>query len=954
MPVPQNIQEHRLDDGLKVLIKPMRTTPVVSVWIWYHVGSRCERPGITGISHWVEHMLFKGTPTFGKGEIMKSIGRVGGTDNGFTREDDTVYFETLPAEHLDLGLRLEADRMVNSTFDPGEVASERSVIISEREGAENYPQMRLMEDVIGTAYQVHPYRWSVVGYKSDLQKITREDLFEHYRRFYAPGNATLVLVGDLEPEKALDLVRRRFGDIPSRGVQYEVRSEEPEQVGERRVEVRRPGNAIYWTCVYHIPPYAHADRLPLMVLEAVLSGARALSYSGGGFLGKSARLHDALVNRKKLAVWAGGGGRFLKDPGLFSLWMMLRDGVKPERAEAAIFAEIQKMQDSGPRPAELKRTLRQVRAQVEYARDGITANAFMIGQFDSVGALAELDTVVDRIAVVSAEDVVRVARTYLVRRNRTVGVFIPEGGGQGAGGAPPAVHAAWFSGARCAPLRGHSADRAQALDPLGRARFFADAWAGAAPGSFAVRDGLAAGDGFGASEQRAASEGGRAGTGGRSALLGIRERVPDCGAAATLTPPIQERVLACGARVLGIGNWDSHGVAIAGFLRAGGALDPPGREGLAYLTVRMLDQGTKRKNYRQVAALTDGIGASIYFSSGADSTDFGGKCLAGDLPKVLGLLKECLSEASVPEAELGKVRQQILTAMKADRDSTSWLAMRAAVEALYPAEHPYHRDLRGTPETLGGLGRGSALDFIARFFGPQNLTVALVGPLSFDAMCRQVDRAFGPWRPLDAVPAFEPQPVQTAVSPGEKVITVPGKSQCDIVMAWIAVPRTHPDYHALWVAASIFGQFGLMGRIGERVRDQMGLAYYASAYLDAQLQAGHLAIRAGVNPANVRKALAAIREETERFCTEPVTEQELNDSIGYLVGSLVLRMETSDSLAYVVRDIALHNLPLDYLERYRAEIRAVHRERVLELARTYLAGAEPVVTIAGPELPERS
>jgi len=940
MPAPQDIHERRLDNGLRVLIKPMRTTPVVSLWIWYHVGSRCERPGITGISHWVEHMLFKGTPSFPKGEIMKSISRVGGMDNGFTREDDTVYFETLPAEHLDLGLRIEADRMVNSTFDPNEVASERSVIISEREGAENYPQMRLMEDVIGTAYQVHPYRWSVVGYKSDLQKITREDLFEHYGRFYAPDNATLVLVGDLEPEKALDLIRTRFGDIPSRGVQYEVRSEEPEQVGERRVEVRRPGNAIYWTCVYHVPPYAHLDRLPLMVLEAVLSGARALSFSGGGFLGKSARLHDALVNRKKLVVWAGGGGRFLRDPGLFSLWMMLRNGVKPEKAEAAIFAEIERLQDSGPKPAELKRTLRQVRAQVEYARDGITANAFMIGQFDSVGALAELDTVADRIATVTAEDVVRVARTYLIRRNRTVGVFIPEGEAQGAGGPPPAVHAAYLPSARCPLPRGQFAAAERALGPLARARFFTGAPASAAPGSFGARPGPAAGDGLGACGQRAASDGGRpsatgAGPGASSPLLQIRERVLDCG-----------------ARVLGMQNRDSHCVAIAAFLRAGGALDPPGREGLAYLTVRMLDQGTRRRNYRQVAALTDGLGASIYFSSGADSTDFGGKCLPGDLPRVLGLLKECLAEASVPEPEMEKVRQQILTAMKADRDSTGWLAMRAALEALYPAEHPYRRDLRGTPETLGRLSRDAALDFIARSFGPQNLTVALVGPLSFDAMCRQVERAFGSWRPLGAVPAWQPQPVQTAVSPGEKIIAVPGKSQCDIVMGWIAVPRTHPDYHALSVAASIFGRFGLMGRIGERVRDRMGLAYYASAYLDAQLQAGHLAIRAGVNPANVRRALAAIREETERFCTEPVTEQELSDSIGQLVGSLVLRTETSDSLAYLVRDIALHNLPLDYLERYRAEIRAVSRERVLELARKYLAAAEPVVTIAGPELPE--
>ncbi|MHC4593288.1 MAG: M16 family metallopeptidase [Planctomycetota bacterium] len=155
----QGITEHRLANGLKVLMKPMRTAPVVSVWIWYRVGSRHERPGITGISHWVEHMLFKGTPEFTKGEIFKSICRVGGSNNGFTREDNTVYFETLPTEHLDLGLRIEADRIVNSTFDADEVASERTVIISEREGAENHPQMRLREAVNGIAYQVHPYRW---------------------------------------------------------------------------------------------------------------------------------------------------------------------------------------------------------------------------------------------------------------------------------------------------------------------------------------------------------------------------------------------------------------------------------------------------------------------------------------------------------------------------------------------------------------------------------------------------------------------------------------------------------------------------------------------------------------------------------------------------------------------------------------------------------------------------
>ncbi|MHC5034707.1 MAG: M16 family metallopeptidase, partial [Planctomycetota bacterium] len=590
--------------------------------------------------------------------------------------------------------------------------------------------------------------------------------------------------------------------------------------------------------------------------------------------------------------------------GLFVLSMMLRDGVKPEKAEAAMFSEIRKLQDKGPKPAELKKAVNQVRAQVEYARDGITANAYTIGNLGSFDALDELETLVDRVAAVSAEDVIRVARTYLQARNRTVGVFIPEGEAETpAGGPSPREAHSWSFPGRWRPLL--PAD----VTPAGEAGNVA--WPSLEAPWFAA----------------------------------------SLGAGTVDLPLIQKRVLDCGTTVFGIESRDSHCVAMAGFLRGGATLDPAGSEGLAYLTAHMLDEGTSRRNCRQIAAVTDKIGASISFGAGADSTDLGGKCLPRGLPKVLALLRECLSDLAAPEPELEKVRQQTVTAMKADRDSTRWLAARAAYEALYPPGHAYHRDHRGTLESIAGIRRETVLEFAAGAFGPQNLTLVLVGPLSFDRMCRQVDNALGSWQPLERVPAFQPLPVEVAASPGERVITVPGKSQCDLVVAQIAVPRSHPDYHALLVASSIFGRFGLMGRIGDRVRDEMGLAYYAYGFLLARTQAGHWEVMAGVNPANVRKALAAITEETRRFCSELVTEQELADTVGNLVGSLALRMETSDSLVYLARDIAFHNLPLDYLERFRAEVQNVTRDKVLALAQRYLADVEPVVVIAGPELP---
>src|SRR5512142_3098352 len=199
------------------LVVPVRTAPVATFWVWYRVGSRNEVPGITGVSHWVEHMMFKGTPDLGKGEIMRLINRNGGVDNAFTWTDFTAYFETLPSDRIDLALRIESDRMVNSLFDPDEVASERTVIISEREGGENDPRFWLAEEVQAAAFKVHPYHHDTIGWKVDLENMTRDDLYTHYKTFYAPNNAVIVAVGDFDAVEMSEKVRQAFGGLPARG-----------------------------------------------------------------------------------------------------------------------------------------------------------------------------------------------------------------------------------------------------------------------------------------------------------------------------------------------------------------------------------------------------------------------------------------------------------------------------------------------------------------------------------------------------------------------------------------------------------------------------------------------------------------------------------------------------------------------------------------------------------------
>jgi len=287
-----------LDNGLRVLLLESHSAPVATFWVWYGVGSRNEIPGWTGISHWVEHMLFKGTPTYPKGVLTRAIERLGGRWNAFTSWDVTAYHEVLPAEHLPFVIGLEADRMRHTLFEPGEVESERTVIISEREGAENFPTSHLSEEVNALAFKVHSYRHPVIGWKSDLRRMTRDDLYRHYRTYYHPRNALVVAVGAFDTPQVLPQIRQAFGEIDPGPEIPPVLPEEPPQEGERRVVVQRPGGATpYVQMAFRVPAAAHPDFPALMILDGALSGLGGARGGNAGGAARSSRLYRALVDR---------------------------------------------------------------------------------------------------------------------------------------------------------------------------------------------------------------------------------------------------------------------------------------------------------------------------------------------------------------------------------------------------------------------------------------------------------------------------------------------------------------------------------------------------------------------------------------------------------------------------------------------------------------------------------
>jgi zinc protease len=419
------VTRHQLDNGLTVLLKEQHSAPVISWWVLYRIGSRNERTGQTGISHWVEHMMFKGTETFPGSILDKLISREGGSWNAQTSMDYTAYYETMPADRIDLGLRLEADRMVNAQFEPDEVESERTVIISERQGSENSPVFWLGEEVRASAFRVHGYHHEIIGDMADLHTMTRDDLYGHYRNHYMPNNAIAVAVGDFDTDTLLKRIGDLYGNIPAREKPQPFARPEPEQIGERRVMVERPGSTAFLEIAYHAPPATHDDWFKLAMLNSVLTGPSGMG--GGSTDNKTSRMYQAMV-KTELAVDVDGGLLPSIDPYLYDLVVTLRDGRTLEEVEAAFDKEIERVLNEDIKQAELDKAKKQARALFAYGTERVTSQAFWLAFSENFDSFTWFDQYVSRLEAVTVQDVREAAEHYLRPQNRTVGWLIPTGG----------------------------------------------------------------------------------------------------------------------------------------------------------------------------------------------------------------------------------------------------------------------------------------------------------------------------------------------------------------------------------------------------------------------------------------------------------------------------------------------------------------------------------------------
>ena len=888
---------HFAPNDLYVLLMEDHSAPVLTFMVTYRVGSRNEVTGTTGATHLLEHLMFKGSkhfhPGIGKGfdTLMDSIG---GINNATTWLDRTNYYENLPSDHLELAVQLEADRMRDLLLREEDRQPEMTVVRNEFERGENDPGEALEKEIGATAFIAHPYHHPTIGWRSDIEKVSIAKLREFYDTFYWPNNATITVIGDFQPQKALALIKKYFGAIPRSPKPIPaVYTEEPAQTGPRRVVVKRPGEVGVVEVAYKVPAALHADQAPLDVLAAILSD------------GKTSRLYRALIDTN-LAINADASKGFFHDPTLFTVTSVLAPGITHEQTEKAVLAEIEKVKKNGVTDPEVTRAINKLLAGIAYRRDGSFAIAGQINEDIAVGDWTYYLTQLDQLKAVTAADVNRVARAYFKEDHSTTGWFIPQQEGTGSAGVPPAGEKK-----RSGPHYYRDPESSAGVPP-------------ARLGRQARTPAL---------QRDASASGGASNT-------------------ALVAPNVHRRKVA-GLDVLTLKTTIKDVVTIRGVVGAGDIFNPPSNSAIADLTAGMLDKGTVRHDKFALAGLLEEVGAMLGFGTGTHTLNFSAKCLRKDLPLVLGLLAEQLRTPRFDPGEFAKLKKQMSGRYKRQLEDTDFRAENAFDRAIFPERHPnrppaaskYLADIEAA--TLEQLKA-----FHAANYGPAIARLVAVGDVDDAAIDRAIGEAFAGWTGGKPFPA-RPQAAPVAAARIEKV-NMPGKTSVSLVIGQPSGLRYHDaDYQPLNMATAVLGSGFFSARLLDIIRNKEGLTYGIGAGLTADTYTdGAWRIHGTFAPELLEKGTASTLRELKRFSEQGLSADELKTFKVTLTGSYKVTLATTGGVASALLNALQRGYGPEWVDEYPRRLQALTLEEVNSAIKKFVDPAKMVTVMAGT-LPEK-
>ncbi|MFH1951434.1 MAG: pitrilysin family protein [Pseudomonadota bacterium] len=855
--VTDGARKFQLDNGVTVILKQDDSAPVAAIQVWVKTGSANETEEEAGITHLIEHMIFKGTPSKKTGEIARTIEASGGHINAYTSFDRTVYYVEIASAQFDIGLDVLLDAVQHSLFDTEELEREKEVVLEEYRRSLDIPESRLSRAMMNLCYTKHPYRRPIIGYEETIRTLDRKAILNYVDKWYTPANMVLVAVGDFDTEKALKTIRDLVRNFPERPGKVPSRPEEPAQTALRKIIKNDKVQQVYLNVSWHIPSLTHEDTYPLNVLEIILGK------------GKSSRLYSRLKMNANLVYSIGGGAYAFADPGLFSLDATL----SPDNIGAALGAigkEISKITREQVSESELTKARTIAEADFVFDMEDMSGQARTLAFFQTMtGDMYNADHYLDNLKKVTPDDIVRVAKKYLRPENLSVGILSPEG-------------------------------TAIALEDQTIISLFTPV-------------------------DQAPSPEGVEGTEGQKKAVMV--------------------VLPNSMRLIIKENHRLPEVSIIGAFLGGTRLEKPGKWGISNFVGDMLTRGTKERTASEIASTVESWAGSLSGFSGRNSIGVTAKFLSKDLYAGMELLADVVLNVAFPQSEMEKVRDDILADIKAKKDRPTAQLFDLFYKTLYP-DYPYGHPLTGTTETIRSITRSDLEEWYYSVAIPSNFVLTVVGDLKKDQLIPYVKALFSTFLSSEKkLPHIAPAPAPLAEA-REAHQNRPG-AQTHLIIGYLGVDLKSEDNPPMaLVKTSLAGQGG---RLFSQLRDKQSLAYAITAFRRPGLETGAFGAYLACDPNKTAVATAAVFEELNKIREEGLTDRELVEAKSYLMGNLLIGLQTNGSQAMQMTLDELYGLGYNNLPKFISNINAVTLDDIKRSARKVIVPGKYVLVTVGPD-----
>ncbi|NJD21754.1 MAG: insulinase family protein [Melioribacter sp.] len=882
------VYRHKLANGLTVLTMERHIAPLIYHQLTYKVGSRNEKLGATGISHVVEHMMFKGTSKYRKGEVSKTITDNSGIFNAFTSNDMTSYFEYLPKNKIELAMDIESDRMFNSTFNPDEFKSEIEVIKQERRlRTESNANGLFREELMNIAYKSHPNQNPVIGWPGDLSHITRDDAYTYYKTYYTPNNAFLVLVGDFDTDNIVELAKKYYSGIPKGPDVQDIYELEEQQVVQKifklyHVDFATPGISMN----FHIPSYDNPDAPKLRVASKILC-ARS----------RTARLYKILVTEKRLATVAAGGFGVSKDPTLFSISVKLKEESKIDTVQKIVFDEIKKMQDQPVSDYELQK----VKNNFQY--DELTTtqkNADLgsrISTYEAFHGWDSYENFKNALMEVTKEDIMEVMKKYFSPEKMTMGLTLPD------------KNASKLKNRKKAAEENEEEDK-----NLGVFFYTPSASDCTLENNYNIGD---------------------------DEIIKPKQ----------IRPLIKETKLSNGVKLYTIEDHLTPTIVVAGIMDTGLLPEEKQDQkwGAGNMLAGLMNKGTVKESYDEISERMSFVPFSFVVGGGTRSFSFSGQSLLKNADELFETGMDILTHPRLDDKEIEKVREDMILSAKNRMTNKSMEAFYYMYNKVYEG-HPLSTN-SSSEESLKKITKEDLIQLHNKYVRPEHLSLLLVGDIKHSEMEKLAEKYFGNWKVSSNLPSIVKMPVTSPLKEKQiKVFQEKNYTQCTINIGFSPSNEIkEEEAEAVNILNNILAASALTSRMGVELRDKRGLYYGLKSELHSQSKGiGYWKMNTKTAPKNTANLIKGIFEQIKLLIDKGITDKELETAKNHFLGLLPFYIETTDDIAQMVFDSFSKETSLDMFDKKAERIKSVTKEDVIKMAKKYFTLDKFVVVVDGP------